>query len=90
MSVRVQVILDESERASFMEQARRESMSLSAWLREAGRERIEARNRRRARTVDELRAFFEISDREETGREPDWDRHLAVIEASRSSGGSKT
>ena len=36
MSVRVQVILNEDEATRFKSQARKESKSLSAWLREAG------------------------------------------------------
>ena len=34
------------------------------------------------RTVDELRAFFAQCDDREIGREPDWEEHLAVIDAS--------
>lgn len=35
-------------------------------------------------TVEELRAFFSACDCREEGREPDWQDHLAVIEASKS------
>ena len=35
-------------------------------------------------TVEELRAFFSACDRREEGREPDWQDHLAVAEASKS------
>ena len=37
-------------------------------------------------TIVELRAFFSACDRREEGREPDWQDHLAVIEASKRSG----
>jgi ssDNA-binding replication factor A large subunit len=42
MSIRVQVILDEEENAMFRQQARKESVTLSRWLRESGRKRLEA------------------------------------------------
>jgi hypothetical protein len=80
---RVQVILDEAEKEAFRHVAREEGMSLSAWLRRAGRERLSARRGRpRIRTVKDLRAFFAACDRRERGREPDWEEHLAVIERS--------
>jgi hypothetical protein len=87
---RVQVLLDEGEQEHFRQQAEREGMSLSAWLRQAGQERLRSRRSRRLSTLRELRDFFRVVDAREKGREPDWDEHLAVINRSRSSGQSGT
>lgn len=87
MAVRVQVILDEEEKELFRREARREGLSLSAWLRRAGEERLHGRPAsRKMDTVEDLRAFFSSCDRREEGREPDWHEHLAVISASKRSG----
>jgi hypothetical protein len=87
---RVQVLLQEAERERFRREAEREGLSLSAWLRRAGQERLRSRQGRRLSTVRELRQFFREIDGRERGREPHWDEHLAVIERSRISGGSGT
>jgi hypothetical protein len=87
---RVQVLLEEAEREQFRRQAEREGLSLSAWLRRAGRERLRSPQGRRLSTVRELREFFREVDAREKGREPDWDEHLAVMARSRASGGSGT
>lgn len=86
-SRRVQVVLDEEERTAFQEQARRESMSLSAWLRAAGRERLAARKSAGFGSTQELLGFFEECSRSEEGSEPDWEQHLAVLAAAQRSGG---
>ncbi len=87
---RVQVLLDEGEQEHFRQQAEREGLSLSAWLRQAAQERLRSRRGRRLSTQRDLRDFFRAVDAREKGREPDWDEHLAVIERSRASGGSAT
>jgi hypothetical protein len=87
---RVQVLLDEGEQEHFRQQAEREGMSLSAWLRQAGQERLRSRRGRRLSTLRDLRDFFRAIDVREKGREPDWEEHLAVINRSRSSGQSGT
>lgn len=76
MSVRIQVILDEEEAARFRSQSQKESKSLSAWLREAGRKMLEDTAQAQPLTSpDSLRRFFkECNDREE-GAEPDWAEH---------------
>ena len=91
MAKRVQVILDEEEREAFRELADRQGLSLSAWLREAGRAGLAAAKSGAAiKTVEELRRFFsEIDDREQ-GVEPDWEQHKSVIERSATSGASET
>lgn len=40
---RVQLIIPDDDKARFVQQARREGLSFSAWLRAAARERLEAR-----------------------------------------------
>ena len=40
---RVQLVMADEDRERFVEQARREGMSLSAWLRAAARERLATR-----------------------------------------------
>jgi hypothetical protein len=87
---RVQVLLEEGEQEHFRQQAEREGMSLSAWLRQAGQERLRSRRSRRLSTLRDLREFFRAIDAREKGREPDWEEHLSVINRSRSSGQSGT
>jgi hypothetical protein len=87
---RVQVLLEEGEQEHFRQQAEREGMSLSAWLRHAGQERLRSRRSRRLSTLRDLREFFRAIDAREKGREPDWEEHLSVINRSRSSGQSGT
>lgn len=91
---RVQVIVDELDRERFRRQAEAAGMSLSSWLRQAGREKAAAESEReRLRTVEELRAFFAATVQREdaTGeREPEWSEHRAVIERSLRSGAAET
>ena len=87
MSKRVQVILDDEEREAFRQLATREGLSLSAWLRKAGQDRLTATSGRdRMETLEELQLFFQSCDADGTGSEPDWEQHKTVIEASRASG----
>ena len=91
MATRIQVVLDEEERERFRRQAAREGMSLSAWLRQAGRERLETQGGEDVpRTPEDLRVFFAECDRREQGSEPDWHEHRMVIERSIRGGGSET
>jgi hypothetical protein len=84
VSVRVQVIIDEAELSRFRSRARKESKSLSAWLRDAGRARLAAEGQRRLLDdASALRDFFRACDRREgEGVEPDWDEHKAVLAGS--------
>lgn len=84
MSVRVQVILDEAELSQFRSRARKESKSLSAWLRDAGRAQLVADGQRRLlEDAGALRDFFKACDRREgDGAEPDWEEHKAVLGGS--------
>jgi hypothetical protein len=91
MSTRIQVVLDEKEREQFRREAASEGISLSAWMREAARERAaSAGTRPRHLDAEGLRAFFAECDARETGSEPDWEQHLRVIEHSARSGGTGT
>jgi hypothetical protein len=64
-------------------------MSLSAWLREAGRQKLASeREARLPLTPEALARFFRECDRREEGVEPSWDEHLGILERSRRSGSS--
>ena len=86
---RVQVLVPEEEREAFRREAQKEGRSLSAWLREAGRAKLASTKTKRM-SLEELKAFFAASDAREQGREPDWEDHLKVIEASMRSGATDT
>ena len=80
MSVRVQVILDEEEVTRFKSQAMKESKSLSAWLRDAGKKRIEiGRQQQRLTDPDSLNRFFRKCNDRENGVEPNWEDHKRLI-----------
>ena len=85
---RVQLVMADEDRERFVDQARREGMSLSAWLRAAARERLEARQRVKLfESPEDVREFFRSCaalDGPET--EPDWDEHLRVMNESRTTG----
>ena len=82
---RVQLIIPDEDRDRFVRQARGEGLTLSAWLRAAGRERLEIRERAdRFTSPADVEAFFlECDALEGPEREPDWDEHLGVIAESR-------
>ncbi|WP_343709772.1 antitoxin [Mycobacterium sp.] len=82
-------MLSDEEREAFRQQAAAEHLSLSNWLRQAGLKRLEAQQQRPIRTTAELREFF-TSLPDESEPEPDWERHLQVIQESRGSGASTT
>ena len=85
---RVQLTIANEDRDRYLNQARREGLTLSAWLRAAAEDRIGRRQRRKAfASVDELNEFFaECDARAGPGSEPDWEEHLAIINESRRSG----
>lgn len=86
MKTRVHIVMDDTEKAHLERAARRAGKSLSAWMREAALARAEAEAARELGTLDELRGFFAERAEREEGREPGWDAHREVIEASRRSG----
>ena len=85
---RVQLLIPDDDRAQFVRQARRERMTLSAWLRAAARDRLEAGQRaERFESPEDLKRFFErCAEREGPGVEPDWEEHLAVLNESKTRG----
>lgn len=70
---RIHFIVEETAKAAYQTQARREGKSLGEWLREAAEEKLSA-TRPRKFTVEELREFAARCDaRHPPGaREPDW------------------
>ena len=85
---RVQLVIPDDDRERFVDQARREGMSLSAWLRAAARERLEAsQNVKLFESPEDVKEFF----RSHTGldgpeTEPDWREHLRVMNKAREQG----
>ena len=80
MSMRVQVILEEDEATKFRSQALKESKSLSAWLREAGRKMLELNGR--ALPLSDpvtLKSFFKRCNERGKGKEPEWEDHKTLI-----------
>ena len=90
MAVRVQVVVDRLERERFRRMATEQGMSLSAWLREAGRAKAADGEAKRRMTPAALRAFFKKCDAREREREPEWEQHRAVIDRSFAKGQSGT
>ena len=86
MATRIQVVLDEGERELFRRRASREGLSLSAWLRRAGRRQVVAAETTQLRDVRDLKAFFAGCDARERGREPSWSKHLQTMARSRRQG----
>lgn len=82
---RIQVVVNDDERERFRAQARVEGMSMSEWLREAGRQRLGRATPSTLATPGDLRRFFEAIDRghDGAGREDDWAVHKARIAAGR-------
>ena len=85
---RVQLVMPDADRDRFVDQARREGMSLSAWLRAAARERLKTRQHVKLfESPEDVKEFFRscaMLDGPET--EPDWDEHLRVMHESRGTG----
>jgi len=89
---RVQLVIADEDRDRFVHQARREGMTLSAWLRAAARERLQERQRAKPfQSPEDLEEFFRACDSlESSEKEPDWDQHLDLINHSRRRGASGT
>lgn len=89
---RVQLVIPDEDRDRFVHQARREGMTLSAWLRTAAREHLEGQQRSEPfESVVDLKAFFKICDSLAGPEpEPEWEEHLKVISESRGRGASDT
>lgn len=89
---RIHLVVSEPDRTRYAAAARREGLSLSAWLRAAAADRLDDRaGAEPFRTEDDVWRFFADRDAEmECGPEPDWEQHLDVIRASRSRGAAGT
>ena len=89
---RVQLGIPDEVRDRFVHQARREGMTLSAWLRAAAHERLQERQHAKPfQSPKDLEEFFRACDRlEGSATEPDWGRHLDLINQSRRRGTSDT
>ena len=85
---RVQLVVPDEDRDRFVHQARREGLTLSAWLRAAARERLERRQRSEYfASPSHVEEFFQSCDTlEGPATEPDWDEHSSVIDESRRRG----
>ena len=85
---RVQLVMPDDDRARFVNQARREGMSLSAWLRAAARERLEKRQSvKQFESPEDVTEFFRsCAALEGPETEPDWSEHLRVMNESRTRG----
>jgi hypothetical protein len=80
MSVRVQVVLNEQEAARFKSQAQKESKSMSAWLRDAGRKMLETNKQWQSLTdATSLKDFFQKCTERERGKEPDWEEYKKLV-----------
>ncbi len=86
MSARIHLVIDERERDAFRARAAAEGVSLSEWLRDAARDRLERERPMEIRTVADLERFFDERAKVEAGAEPDWEEHLQVAERSRRAG----
>ena len=89
---RVQLIIRDEDRSRYIHQARKEGLTLSAWLRAAADERLE-RNSRTApfESIADIKKFFAKCDKLDSGgTEPDWDQHLLVINETRKRGMTNT
>ena len=86
MNTRIHLVINERERDAFRARATAEGLSLSEWLREAARERLERDRPMEIKTVADLDRFFAERADAEAGTEPDWDQHLEVMDRSRRDG----
>lgn len=86
MTARIHLLIDERERDAFRARAAAQGQTLSEWLRQAARERLEREQPAEIRTVADLDGFFADLRARESGVEPDWEQHIEVMEQSRRGG----
>lgn len=82
---RVQLVIPDEDRDRYVHQARREGMTLSAWIRAAAQQRLRQQQRVRPfeGTADLEEFFRECDGLDGPAEEPDWEEHVAVINESR-------
>lgn len=89
---RIQLVVPDEDRDRYVHQARKEGMSLSAWLGVAARRHYERQQRGGSfRIREDLERFF--SECDALGgpeQEPGWEKHLEVINRSRLGSASRT
>ena len=85
---RVQLVMPDDDRDRFVNQAQREGISLSAWLRAAARERLETRQSvKQFESPEDVKEFFRsCAALEGPETELDWSEHLRVMSESRGRG----
>lgn len=87
MSKRAHIVLDEKEKEVYRRAAECEGLSLSAWIREAAREKLASSVRgRQVKTVEDLERFWAACRRSEKGVEPDWEQQKVRIGRSARTG----
>lgn len=89
---RIHLMVSKLDHTRYAAAARREGLSISAWLRAAAADRLDRRAGAESfRTEDDVWRFFADRDAEmRRGTEPDWEQQLDVIHASRSRRGTGT
>ena len=86
---RIQVILSDDEIIRLKQRAKRDGQSLSAWMREAGLERLHrTEDNAQLTSAANLEAFFAECDQrpDKEEEEPDWDDHRETLNESRRAG----
>ncbi len=85
---RVQLVMLDDDKERFIYQARREGMSLSAWIQEAARERLERHQSVKPfESPEDIEEFFRsCAALEGPETEPDWGEQLRAIDGSRGRG----
>ena len=83
-------MLDPAEKARLARGAKHLGRSLSAFMREAALDRLAELEGQKPFTKQDLREFFKQCGKLESGREPDWQEHLQVINGSIRQGSSGT
>ncbi len=84
---RIQLIVSDSDRDMFVSQAKREGMSLSAWLRAAARDRLgKTPPQKTFESSQDLEEFFRWCDTLPGPEvEPDWEEQKKIINEPRRS-----
>lgn len=87
MKTRIHIVVGEEEKERYRSLAEKEGRTLSDWLRQAARDRADAREGEPAlESREALDAFFRSCDAREVRPESGWEAHRRVIEASIGSG----
>ncbi|MDE0308731.1 MAG: hypothetical protein OXI60_02715 [Acidiferrobacterales bacterium] len=89
---RVQLIIRDEDRSRYIHQARKEGLTLSAWLRAAADERLDRNSGVTPfESPADIEEFFTKCDNlDSNGTEPDWEQHLLVIHETRNRGMTNT